>query len=161
MKIDRARCLSPLADGPDDKRLPAPHVAGHEHLVLAGAVALFIGHHIAPLVGCDAGLRDHAIQHRSGEADGEEDEIGLDDEFGPWNRLALFVDAGADHARGAAILALDAQGRGLEFTLRAFRLRGGGAHFGRPVGPDHQLVLDRGRLGPDVELGHLQGALPE
>ena len=51
--------------------------------------------------------------------------------------------------------------RHLEFALGALGLRGGGAHLGRPIGPDGELVFLLRRLRADVELGDRDRALAE
>src|SRR5918993_3502124 len=159
--VDGARRLPTLADRPDDQRLAAPHVARHEHLWRRGAIIAVVRGDVPAPVELDPGFLQQSRLDRSGEADGEEDEVGLEQELRPGDRLALLVDAGADHADGPALLALDPQGGGLELALRALGLRGGGPELGRPVGPHRQLVLPLRGLGPDVELRHRERALPK
>src|SRR4051812_50087651 len=45
--VDRACGLPAFADGPDDERLSAPHVARHEDLVAGGSIIGVVGAHVA------------------------------------------------------------------------------------------------------------------
>ena len=60
-----------------------------------------------------------------------------------------------------AFLADEFERRHLELAFGAFGLRGRGAHLGRPVGPDGELVFLLRRLRADVELGDADRALAE
>src|SRR5690606_8486431 len=108
-----------------------------------------------------AAFGEHAVGDRTRETDGDESEIGTNDEFRAFDWLALLVNLAAFDAGQLAVLADELEGGDLEFTLRSFRLAGGGAHLGRPIGPDRQLVFPLRRTRTDVELCDAHRALTE
>src|SRR5690606_23269062 len=165
--VDGAGGLAAFADRPDHKRLAPAHVARRPEPVHAGAVIAVVGGDVdrAAAVGGElhlpVELLGHATRYRTGEAVGDEGEVGADDEFGAGDRLAPIVDFAAFDAGELPLFADEFERRHLELPLRALGLAGRGPHLGRPIGPDGELVLLLRRLWADVELGDAHGALAE
>src|SRR5690606_15654181 len=96
-----------------------------------------------------------------GKADGDEGEIGADDELGARDRLTFLVHFAAANTGQLTLLANELQSCYLELALGPLRLARRGSHLGRPVGPDRKLVFLFRGLRPYVELGDSHRALPE
>src|SRR5690606_25395778 len=162
VQIDGPRGLPALADGPDDQRLAAPHVAGGINSIDRGLVAEGICEEIAALVEPGAELVEHAVMDGVGKADGHQHQIGWQQKIAALDGLAIPPHAGAFDAHDmAALVGNDLDGARLELAIGALGLGRGRAHLDRPIWPGGQFVLlDRG-LGTDVELGDGDGALTE
>ena len=100
--------------------MPAPHVAGGEHLVERGAIVLGIGLDVAARIERHAHRLDHAVVHRVGKTHCQQNEIGLDVEFGARNRLELVVDAHAMKRLHLPVVAAELVGHHREVALGAF-----------------------------------------
>src|SRR4051794_38602911 len=153
--------LAAFPDGPDHKRLASPHVAGNKDLVGRRPVIDVVRQHIAATVEFESGFIQQSGFRRAGEADGEEHQIGPEDELAAGYGLSLLIDASAFHPGDATLLTLDAQGRGLKLAIRTLGLAGRGPHLGWPIGPDRKLVLALRRPRSNVELRDREGALAE
>ena len=121
--IDGARGLAAFANGPDDEGLALAGIACGKDLRNATSgsrrsTALILVRRRAR----GRSSASKAFLLRTGEADGEEHELRLDDEFGAGKRLALLIDAGAFDAHRLAVLADDAQGGAGELAGSALGL---------------------------------------
>ncbi len=167
IRINSMGCLTAFADRPDNQRLAATDITRRIELVDIGAIITIVcldGLRATPVGGdfeFPVHFLHHTVFHRTGKADGDEGQIGLDEEFRSGNRPALFIDLTALHMGKASILADKFQRRDLKLTRCAFRLAGRSAHLGRPIGPDAELVFLFRRLRTDIELGHIDRALTE
>src|SRR5436190_13659836 len=121
--IDGARRLTAFADRPDDQRLALADIAGSENLVERSPVVIGIGFDIAALVALERGFLQQAAFFWTREADGDQNEIGPDDEFGPGQRLTLLIDPGAFDAGHFSLLTDDAQRRRGKFARGTLGLR--------------------------------------
>ena len=97
--LTAAAALRPSADGPDDERLAAAHVAGGEDAVDRGHVVG--GGDVAAIVEREAELLDHAVAHRAEEAHGEQDEIDVEGELGAGDGFELGRRADANGSEAA------------------------------------------------------------
>src|SRR6202008_4752584 len=104
------RALPAFADGPDDQRLAAAHVAAREDLGVAGLIPQGVREDVAALVQLEAEVLDHPLLHRAEEAHGEQHEIGLELELGTGDRLELAVSPRADQLLDLPVLTLEAHG---------------------------------------------------
>src|SRR5690606_8422352 len=162
-----ARRLPAFADCPHHQRLPAPDIAGRPQPVYVGLVVPIIRRHVArpTPVGVDVNFSfqfaQDAVFQGAGKADGDEGEIGADDELGARDRLTFLVHFAAANTGQLTLLANELQSSYLELALGPLRLARGGSHLGRPVGPDRKLVFPFRGLRPYVELGDSHRTLPE
>src|SRR5204862_3510331 len=76
--------LPAFADGPDDQRLAASHIACREDAGDVGHL-LRVGRDVAALVDFNAELLQHSLPFGSEEAHCKKHEIGIDREFAPGN----------------------------------------------------------------------------
>ena len=72
--------LAALADRPHDQGLAAAHVSRDEDLLVRRAVIAVVGENVAAPVNIELRFLEQPLAQRTGEADGEEDEIGLEEE---------------------------------------------------------------------------------
>src|SRR5205814_280117 len=126
-----------FADRPDDKRLPASHIACGENAGDAGHF-LGVGGDIAAFVDCDAELVEHAISLGSEEAHCKQDKIGVQSEFRPGDFLhiaAFEFDADSVKLCDLAIAAGEALRENAEFAAASFLMRRRRAEYVRPIRP--------------------------
>ena len=151
--------LAAFADRPHHQRLAATHITAGEHFFGRSLVGHHIGGHIAARIELDAQFVDNSLGHRCDKAHGQQNQIGFQSEFRAGYRLEIRVDTHTVQFPDVPVLTGKGDGVDREITLGPFLLRGGGAHFQRPVRPGQRLVLFFGRLRHDFDLGHRQGAL--
>src|SRR5690242_18237711 len=134
MQVDRTRALPALANGPYDQRLASPHVTAGENAILTGCIAAGISLDIAAWIERAAGLLDHSAPARTGEAHGEQHEIGLDLKFTAYDLARLAVNPFDPRTFERMEYAADtdeALGHHGPVALAPFLLRGRGAQLHR------------------------------
>jgi hypothetical protein len=145
--VGLTRGLAALGDGRDYEVGAQPGVAGDEDPGLPGAVAV-LGVDRAAVRVAEVHLFEEAIVHRSGEADGEQYEIGLYLEVRAlfWDRLAIRRPLGLDgvHLLDVAVRSRETRDGDGEAALAALFVGG--------VGVEDEVSLSgvSGGLGPWV-----------
>src|SRR5690606_28030710 len=160
--VHRPRALAAFADGPDDQRLAAAHVAAREDLLLRRGIAKRVGFDVAAIGELDARLVEHPSLLRAEETHRQQDQVGGQHELAAGDFLHLAVDpfdADAAEAGDLAVLPDHFLGQHRPVAHRAFLVARGGAQLHRPVGPGECLVFLFGRARHDLYLSDALGAL--
>src|SRR5215213_805409 len=150
--------LASLGDGPDYERGAPLGVAGDKDAGFARAEAV-VGRDSAPLVVAEAEVVEKAIAHGAGEADGEQDEVGLYGEVRAFygDGVALGGTLGADgvHLLDVAVASREALYGDGESALAALLVGGVGVQDERPVGPGEvvRVLGGPGAVGEDLDRG--------
>src|SRR6185312_1649936 len=153
--VDDARALAPLGDRGDHQRLPDAGVAAGVDASLVGAVG-HLGLDVAAVVEGDAGLLQQARVLGVLEADGDEHEVGLQDELaaGHWRQVPRRA---AGHltrvdVADAAVLAPEAGHLGPPPPLAALvQGVGGRGALGRQRPRRARIAVAVTQLGVDVQ----------
>src|SRR5439155_20917039 len=96
--------VAALADGPDDERLAASHIAAGENAVATGPIIAHRCFDIALRRQRDTRTLERAFPSRTEKTHRQEDELGLDLELGAGDRLDLLAAVGPVDELGAGAL---------------------------------------------------------